>query len=166
MGGEGWKQLTASIYMAFTKMPKWHKLAVLSIHFKIGLNFNLEKCRICNFLPKATFLPELQNAGNWILVYSRTSNHLDQCPKHSDGRVLLSLCVYKFIIIKPFRSGERWTFISQWLKFHVLIFLLSLSNPQVSIYSQKYTTLHLCAKCGDLKPTINQKQLTQIWSCF
>ena len=63
--------------------------------------------------------------------------------------------------MKQFRSAEWWTLISQWSKFHFLIFLL----PNLKVLFQ-YTNVFLCAKFGDLKPMINETQRPQIWTCF
>ena len=68
---------------------------------------------------------------------------------------MLPLYVYEFIIMKPCYSAECWTVIFQWLKFSFQIFLLP--NPKCLFILFQYTNVHLCAKFGDLKPTIDKK---------
>ena len=52
------------------------------------------------------------------------------------------------------------------VEFQFPIFLLP--KPKVSIILFQYTNAFLCAKFGDLKPTIDEKQRPQIWTsgCF
>ena len=66
---------------------------------------------------------------------------------------------FKLYVYETICSAECWTFISQWSKFHFPIFLLP--KPKVLIFS-----VSLCAKFGDLKPTIDEKQRPQILACF
>ena len=73
---------------------------------------------------------------------------------------------YLFMSIKLFRSAEWWTFISQWLKFHFPIFLVRAQNPKCLFILFQYTDVYLCAKFGELMPTINEMQRPQIWICF
>ena len=66
-------------YMAFAKTQKRIRSGVFSVYFKIGLKHSsFKKLQNLNFLPNATFLPELRTARNPTQVYSETSNHLAQ----------------------------------------------------------------------------------------
>ena len=65
--------------MAFAKTQKRIRIAVLSVHFKIGLKRQVKKkSGISNFLLNDTFPPELRTVRNQTQVYGRISNHLDQ----------------------------------------------------------------------------------------
>ena len=46
------------------------------------------------------------------------------------------------------------------------VFTFHIPKPKVSIYSVQDTNVHLCAKFGDLKPTIDEKRCSQTWTCF
>ena len=39
-------------------------------------------------------------------------------------------------------------------------------NPKCRFILFQYTNVYLCAKFGDLKPTIDEKRRPQIWACF
>ena len=39
-------------------------------------------------------------------------------------------------------------------------------NPKCRFILFQYTNIFLCAKFGDLKPTIDEKRRPQIWTCF
>ena len=134
-------------YMAFAKTPKWRKLAVKyelkHQVLKTFVNFRQQKFAIsCPTLqPGRTFpttLTNKPNTGN--AIFTGIWNHF-----------VLQNCELSF----PYgqNSISRY-FFSQNPKCRFFCFIC------------KYTNVHLCAKFGDLKLTINEKQGAQIWTCF
>ena len=117
--------------MAFAKTPKLWKLAVKEVLLSLGLKFQVfskwKICRICNFLPNNTFLPELWTALQ-PGIKPRSTVELPTTLTNKPNTQVKECHLYMYI--KPFRSAEWWTLISQQLKFHFLIFMISSPKSQ------------------------------------
>ena len=145
--------------MAFTKLPKQIRIVVLSVHFKIGLKQQFKKFRNFQF-------PAQQHFSAWTAICQEWNTGLQQ-------NVQLPW---------PISQTLRWKnaiFTCLWTHSVLQNGELSFPNGQISIFpyffSQnpkcqfilfQYTSVYLCAKFGDQKPTIDKKLHPQIWACF
>ena len=71
---------------------------------------------------------------------------------------------YLYMYMKPFRSAKWRTFISQW-SLSISQYFFS-QNPKCLFILFQYNNVYLCAKFGDLEPTIDKKHRPQIQTCF
>ena len=95
------------------------------------------------------FSARAANCQESTLVYYRTPNHLDQKAKKSGERIL-PLYVYEIILF------------CRMVKFHFPMVkipfpYISCPKTQSQFILFQYTNVHLSAKFGDLKPTIDEK---------
>ena len=117
----------------------------MDLDYKFQVLKKLKIWRICKLLPNYKFLETArsQTTPTAFLLTTLTDKPISQM-----RACLLYWCM------KPYHSAESRTFISLWLKFHLLIFLLPKLN--VCIYSVSLC-VYLCSKFCDLKQMSNEK---------
>ena len=139
-------------YMAFAKTPKRIRIAVLSARFKIGLKYRVKKsqkfpiscpttCQESNPGVQRKFQPP------WPISQTlRSKNAVFRCIWNH------SVLQNSELSFSNGRNSISRYFFSQ--------------NPKCWIVLFQYTNVYLCAKFGDLKPTIDENQRPQIWTLF
>ena len=145
--------------VAFAKTPKRIRNGGLSVYFKLDSNFQVLKnyrfsipaqCHICaedtnglesNPGPRRNFQPP------WPISQTlRWKN-------------AIFTCIWNHSVLQ---NGEL-SFSNGWNSIALYFFS---QNPKCWFILLQYTNVYLCAKFGDLKPTIDENQRPQIWTLF
>ena len=117
------------LHMAFAKTQKRIRSAVFSVYLKIGLKLESYKNYRISFSAQWHISAWAADSG----IESRSTAWLPITRALTNKPNTQVRECYLVMYIKPFRSAEWWTLISQWSKFDFPIFLLP--KPKVSIYS-------------------------------
>ena len=121
---------------------------------------NFKNSEICNFQPFSAW-----GARNRTKVYSRTSNLECLAWPISQNTQVKEYFLYMIWNHSVLQNGEL-AFSNGQNSISRYFFRFFSHNPKFRFILFQYTNVYLCAKCGDLKPMIDEKQCPQIWTCF
>ena len=136
--------------MAFAKTPKRIRIAVLSVHFKIGLKLQVKKIRNFQF-------PAQQHFSGWTANCQELNlrlllNFQPPWPISQTLRLKSAVftCLWNHSVLQngelSFPNGQSsisWYFFSR--------------NPKCRFILFQYTNVYFCAKFGELKPSKNKR---------